>query len=121
MQTIVPHLLARCEDAVISAEGLLAEAKAQVRDASWRKRQGGFVPRLIANSAPRMGWPGSPRMSKRCVRFRVGRVRWSMKSGLAKSKCLIVQAAFGEYLAQLAGGIAMSQNEIVAAIRFGHR
>src|ERR1700685_4650357 len=31
MQTIVPHLLALCEEAVVSAEGLLAEAKAQVR------------------------------------------------------------------------------------------
>ncbi len=112
MQTIIPHLLAHCDEAVVSAEGLLADAKTQVRSLL------GGVGKANAAALDReqravhgLAWIATYVEALRQM------VRWARalehEKRLGEIEILIVQAAFGEYLAQLAGGIAMSQNEIV--------
>ena len=112
MQTIIPHLLAHCEEAVVSAEGLLADAKVQVRalfsgdgkaDAAALDREQRAVHGLAWIST----YVEALRQMARWARALEGEKR------LGEIEILILQAAFGEYLAQIAGGIAMSQNEIV--------
>ena len=112
MQMIIPHLLSHCEEAVISAEGLLAEAKAQVcsllaengkaNSAAFDREQ---------RAAHGLAWIATYVEALRQM------ARWARalerEKRLGEIETLIVQAAFGEYLAQLAGGIAMSQTEIV--------
>ena len=112
MQTIVPHLLAHCEEAVVSAEGLLAEAKAQVR--ALLGGDGKVAPAALdreQRAAHGLAWIATyVEALRQMVRWARGLER---EKRLGEIEILIVQAAFGEYLAQLAGGIAMSQNEIV--------
>src|ERR1700685_3346989 len=112
MQTIVPHLLALCEEAVVSAEGLLAEAKAQVR--ALLGGDGKVAPAALdreQRAAHGLAWIATYVEALRQM------ARWARalehEKRLGDIETLIVQVAFGEYLAQLAGGIAMSQNEIV--------
>jgi (2S)-methylsuccinyl-CoA dehydrogenase len=108
----VPHLLAHCEEAVVSAEGLLAEAKAQVR--ALLGGDGKVAPAALdreQRAAHGLAWIATyVEALRQMVRWARGLER---EKRLGEIEILIVQAAFGEYLAQLAGGIAMSQNEIV--------
>jgi (2S)-methylsuccinyl-CoA dehydrogenase len=112
MQTIIPHLLAHCDEAVVSAEGLLADAKTQVRSllgGDGKANAAAFDREQRA--AHGLAWIATYVEALRQM------VRWARalerEQRLGEIETLIVQAAFGEYLAQLAGGIAMSQNEIV--------
>jgi (2S)-methylsuccinyl-CoA dehydrogenase len=112
MQTIIPHLLAHCDEAVVSAEGLLADAKTQVRSllgGDGKANAAAFDREQRA--AHGLAWIATYVEALRQM------VRWARalecEKRLGEIETLIVQAAFGEYLAQLAGGIAMSQNEIV--------
>jgi len=107
MQTLLPHLIARCEEAVLVAEGLLAAAKDSVARA---------VPSREAldrhqRAAHALAWTATYVESLRQM------ARWARRlereARLGEIEQLILQAAFGEYLAQLAGGIPMSQSEIV--------
>ena len=66
-----------------------------------------------ANSAPPMGWPGSPPMSKRCASSPPTPSGWRMPARSARSRKIVVRIALGEYLAQIVGGIPMSQGEMV--------
>ncbi len=52
-------------------------------------------------------------MSKRCVRSAGGRCASTPAARFGTTEALILAVAFGDYLAQLAGGIAMAQSEIV--------
>ncbi len=112
MQTIIPHLLAHCDEAVVSAEGLLADAKTQVRSllGGVGKANAAALDRE-QRAAHGLAWIATYVEALRQM------VRWARalerEQRLGEIETLIVQAAFGEYLAQLAGGIAMSQNEIV--------
>ena len=112
MQTIIPHLLAHCDEAVVSAEGLLADAKTQVRSllGGDGKANAAALDRE-QRAAHGLAWIATYVEALRQM------VRWARalecEKRLGEIETLIVQAAFGEYLAQLAGGIAMSQNEIV--------
>jgi (2S)-methylsuccinyl-CoA dehydrogenase len=112
MQTIIPHLLAHCEEAVISAEGLLAEAKTQVRSLlGGESNANAAALDREQRAAHGLAWIATYVEALRQM------ARWARalehEKRLGEIETLIVQAAFGEYLAQLAGGIAMSQNEIV--------
>ncbi|HUL08253.1 MAG TPA: acyl-CoA dehydrogenase family protein [Candidatus Acidoferrum sp.] len=114
----LPDLLELCERALGAAEGYAALAKASVA-------------RLVLSSgaidAARLD--GEQRAAHgfawlttyvTALRETLGWARRLQAGGkLGEIEALICQAAFGEYLAQIAGGIAMSQGEIVRAADFG--
>ncbi len=113
MHTLLPHLIARCEEAVLTAEGLLAAAKDSVRRA---------VPSREAldrhqRAAHALAWTATYVESLRQM------ARWARRlerdGRLGEIELLLLQAAFGEYLAQLVGGIPMSQGEIVRPYDMG--
>ncbi len=113
MQTLLPHLIAHCEDAVLAAEGLLAAAKDSVARA---------IPARTAldrhqRAAHALAWTATYVEALRQM------ARWARRleheARLGEIEQLILQAAFGEYLAQLAGGIPMSQSEIVRPYDMG--
>ena len=114
----VPHLLTRCEEAVFSAEGLLAAAKSSV--AELVTQDGKISPSALdreQRATHGLAWLATYVEALRQM------VRWGR--GLEQTKKfgeieqLILLAAFGEYLAQLPGGIAMSQNEIARPFDMG--
>src|ERR1700743_1407082 len=113
MQTLLPHLLAHCEEALLSAEGLLAAAKASVRAmvasrAALDRHQ---------RAAHALAWVATYVEALRQM------ARWARRlehdKRLGEIEQLLLQPACGEYLAQLAGGIPMSQTEIVRPIDLG--
>ena len=118
MQILLPHLLAHCDEAVIAAEGLLANAKAQVRA---RLGEGDRPsPALVdreQRAAHALAWYATYVQALRQM------ARWARhlerEKRLGELERLILQAAFGEYLAQLSGGIAMSQNEVARGSDMG--
>ncbi|HUO92125.1 MAG TPA: acyl-CoA dehydrogenase family protein [Rhizomicrobium sp.] len=112
MQILLPHLLSHCEEAVLAAEGLLVNARASLRE---KLGDNGRVEAAALDREQRaahgFAWFATYVEALRQM------LRWAR--GLERDKrlgaieWLILEAAFGEYLAQLAGGIPMSQNEIV--------
>ncbi len=113
MQTLLPHLIAHCEEALLSAEGLLAAAKASVarmaasRAALERHQRGAHA----------LAWYATYVEALRQMARWARRLEHDKRFGEIEQ--LILQAAFGEYLAQLAGGIPMSQHEIVRPYDMG--
>lgn len=111
MQTLLPNLLAHCDEAALAAEGLLAGAKDQARTLA---SEGGRISPALLDREQRathaLAWFATYVESLRQM------ARWARRlereQRLGELERLILQAAFGEYLAQIAGGIAMSQNEI---------
>jgi (2S)-methylsuccinyl-CoA dehydrogenase len=114
----VPHLLTRCEEALFSAEGLLAAAKSSVAElvTSDGKISPGALDRE-QRATHGLAWLATYVEALRQM------VRWGRGLEQAKKfgeiEQLILLAAFGEYLAQLPGGIAMSQNEIARPYDLG--
>src|ERR1700722_11450631 len=111
MQILLPHLLAHCDEAALAAEGLLVTAKAQVRAVVCEDDR--VSPALLdreQRAAHALAWYATYVEALR----QMARWGWHLEheKRLGELEQLILQAAFGEYLAQLAGGIAMSQNEI---------
>ena len=114
----LPHLLARCEEASFAAEGLLVAAKHAV---AGRVSEDGKVKPALMEREQRavhaLAWYATYVEALRQM------VRWGRELDREKRfgeiEHLILQAAFGEYLAQLAGGIAMSQNEIARPYDLG--
>ena len=112
MQILPPHLLGHCEEAVLAAEGLLANAKGTLRD---NLGQDGRIDAATLDREQRavhgFAWFATYVEALRQM------VRWARalehEKRLGEIEKLILAAAFGEYLAQIAGGIPMSQNEIV--------
>ncbi len=114
----VPHLLAKCEEAVLSAEGLLAAAKDSVR---------GIVSvdgKISAEALEReqrathgLAWLATYVEALRQT------VRWGRhlehEKKFGEIEQFLVLAGFGEYLAQIVGGIPMSQNEIARPYNLG--
>jgi len=114
MQILLPHLIALCDEAVLAAEGLLASAKAAVRAAVSRDtRIDGALLEREQRAVHGLAWFATTVEALRQMS------RWARalehEKRLGELEQLILEAAFGEYLAQLAGGIPMSQNEIVRA------
>jgi len=112
MQTLIPHLLSHCEEAVLSAEGLLANARATLRA---NLGQDGRIDAATLDREQRaahgFAWFATYVEALRQM-ARWGRALEREKR-FGEIEKLILAAAFGEYLAQIAGGIPMSQNEIV--------
>jgi (2S)-methylsuccinyl-CoA dehydrogenase len=107
---IPPHLLERCEEAVLSAEGYLAAAKDSVGQLVTRD---GKISAEALDEQQRathgLAWLATYVEALRQL-ARWGRhLEHDKKFGEIEQ--LIVLAGFGEYLAQIPGGIAMSQNE----------
>jgi (2S)-methylsuccinyl-CoA dehydrogenase len=112
MQILVPHLLGHCEEAVLATEGLLANAKATLRD---NLVKDGRIDAATLDREQRaahgLAWFATYVEALRQM-LRWGRTLEHEKR-FGEIEKLILAAAFGEYLAQIAGGIPMSQNEIV--------
>jgi (2S)-methylsuccinyl-CoA dehydrogenase len=118
LSVTVPHLLNRCEEAVFSAEGLLAAAKSSVAELV---TDDGKISPLALDREQRathaLAWLATYVEALRQM------VRWGrsleQEKRFGEIEQLILLAAFGEYLAQLPGGIAMSQNEIARPFDMG--
>jgi (2S)-methylsuccinyl-CoA dehydrogenase len=115
---IVPHLLDRCDEAVLAAEGLLIAAKDSV--AEMVTENGKISAKAVdreQRAAHGLAWYATYVEALRQM------ARWARaldgEGKFGEIEQLILQAAFGEYLAQLAGGIAMSQNEIARPYNLG--
>jgi (2S)-methylsuccinyl-CoA dehydrogenase len=113
MDIVLPHLLAHCEEALLSAEGYLAAAKASV--SRMIVSRGDFDRHQRAAHA--LAWFATYVEALRQM-ARWGR-RLEHEKRFGEIEKLILEAAFGEYLAQLAGGIAMSQNEVARSYDLG--
>ncbi|HEX4303545.1 MAG TPA: acyl-CoA dehydrogenase family protein [Rhizomicrobium sp.] len=114
----VPHLLAKCDEAVLAAEGFLIAAKNAVAglvmvdgkiDAKALDRE--------QRATHGLAWLATYVEALRQM-ARWGRhLEHDKKFGEIEQ--LLLHAGFAEYLAQIAGGIAMSQNEIARPYDFG--
>jgi (2S)-methylsuccinyl-CoA dehydrogenase len=115
---LIPHLLDRCEEAGLAAEGLFVAAKDRV---SHLVAQDGRISRSALDREQRathaLAWYATYVEALRQM------ARWARRlereKRLTEIEKLILQAAFGEYLAQLAGGVSMSQNEIARPCDLG--
>ena len=115
---LLPHLPARCEEAVFAAEGLCAAARQSLR--TRLGTSGKLAARTLdlhQRAAHGLSWLTTYVEALRQM------ARWARTlerdRRLGTIEQLILQAAFGEYLAQLAGGIAMSQSEIIRLADLG--
>ena len=104
-------LLDRCDVAVAAADKLLNAARRSVAE---------IVKQSSADAEQRschaLSWYATYVEALRQM------VRWARRlerKRFGEIESLILQAAFGEYLAQMAGGIAMSQNEIARPYDLG--
>jgi (2S)-methylsuccinyl-CoA dehydrogenase len=114
----LPDLLAVCAQALAAAESYAAQAKAAVERlvAPGGKVDGDLIDRE-QRSAHGYAWLAT---YVTALRETLGWARRLEASGtLGEVEALICQAAFGEYLAQVTGGLAMSQGEIVRPADFG--
>ena len=106
------NLLNQCDEAVLSAERLLAAAKSRV--AAKVEKNGRIDAEAIdaeQRAAHGFAWMATyVECLKQLARW-AGRLASEGKFGTIEQ--LLLRAGFAEYLAQLVGGIPMSQNEIV--------
>ncbi|MDP3960780.1 MAG: acyl-CoA dehydrogenase family protein [Pseudorhodobacter sp.] len=108
---VLPDLLAMTAAALPEVEALLDAARAALRD---RVMQGGKVQAAALeahqSAAHALAWLATYAQSLRQMRAWAGRLAAAGKFG--EMEALLLQIAFGEYLCQIRGGIAMSQGEI---------
>lgn len=108
MSLILKDLLSVCAEAERAAERYEAAARAAVRELV--APTGKVDPRLLEReqfAAHGFAWIATYIAALRQMR------RWAESGGAGELELLILQSAFGEYLAQLKGGIAISQVEIL--------
>jgi (2S)-methylsuccinyl-CoA dehydrogenase len=106
-------LLVRCAEAVSAADRVLQSAKTGVRASL--EETGGLDDRQATVHG--LAWLAT---YVEALRQTLGWAqRLEEKQRLGELERLIATAAFGEYLAQILGGIAMSQNEIVRLAQLG--
>src|ERR1700735_3825423 len=99
MEILVPHPLGRCEEAVLAAEGLLVDAKTRLRDTL------GEDGRVSAAALDREHSTAQAlALYATYVEALRQMLRWTRdlehEKRLGKIERLILEAAFGEYLAQ---------------------
>jgi (2S)-methylsuccinyl-CoA dehydrogenase len=114
MQVILPDLLAVCADAERAADTYETEAREAVRKLI--APQGKVDPKLLEReqfAAHGFAWIATYVSAIRQMR------RWAEAGADGELEKLILQVALGEYLAQLKGGIAISQVEIVRPADLG--
>ncbi|HXC57605.1 MAG TPA: acyl-CoA dehydrogenase family protein [Rhizomicrobium sp.] len=114
----VPHLLAKCEDAVLSAEGFLSAAKSSV--SGLVSKDGKIAPEALdreQRATHGLAWLATYVEALRQM------ARWGRHlehdTKFGEIEQLILLAGFAEYLCQIVGGIAMSQNEIARPYDLG--
>jgi len=114
----VPHLLAKCEEAVFSAEGLLAAAKHSV--ARLVTVDGKISSEALdreQRATHGLAWLATYVEALRQT------VRWGrhleQDKKFGEIEQLLLLAGFAEYLSQIVGGIQMSQNEIARPFDLG--
>src|SRR5690349_16515412 len=110
--TSMNELLSQCDDAVLAAERLLAAAKSSVAAKVGKNgRVDGATLDTEQRAAHGFAWMATyVECLKQLARW-AHRLTSEGKFGTIEQ--LLLQAGFAEYLAQLVGGIPMSQNEIV--------
>src|ERR1700743_2674181 len=106
----IPHLLAKCDEAVLAAEGFLIAAKTSVAELVTKD---GKIDAKALDREQRathgLAWLATYVEALRQM-ARWGRhLEHDKKFGEIEQALLL--AGFAEYLAQIAGGIPMSQNE----------
>ncbi len=115
---LMPDLLDLTSAAVVSAESLLAAARARL---AARVSTGGRVSNKALEAdqmaAHALAWTATYVDALREMRAWAGRLDAAGKLG--ETEMLLLQIAFGEYLAQLHGGIPMSQGEMARPQEIG--
>ncbi len=114
----IPHLLAKCDEAVLTAEGFLIAAKTAV---AAKVTADGKISAELLDAEQRathgLAWLATYVEALRQM-ARWGRhLEHDKKFG--EIEHLLLLAAFAEYLPQIAGGIPMSQNEIARPYDLG--
>jgi (2S)-methylsuccinyl-CoA dehydrogenase len=116
--TAIPDLLNQCDDAVRAAERILATAKLRV--AAKVVRDGRIDAKRLDDeqrATHGLAWLAT---YAECLRQLV---RWARmlhaEERLGEIEQLLLEAGFAEYLAQIVGGIPMSQNEITRPYDLG--
>ncbi|MBI3435527.1 MAG: acyl-CoA/acyl-ACP dehydrogenase [Proteobacteria bacterium] len=112
------NLLGLTRDAAAAAEALLADAIAKVRERV--SVDGRTVGRLVdreQRAAHGLAWFATYVEAIRQIRAYVARM--SEAGRLGETEDLLVRIGLGEFLAQLIGGIAMSQGEVVRPADLG--
>ena len=104
------ELISTLGQAVSAMEALFEDARRAVAE---RVKTGRRHVCSIASSARRTGLPGSRPTSRRFARCTRSRSGSRVPVNSARPKSFLVRIGCGEYLAQIAGGIPMSQGEIV--------
>ena len=118
LSILPPHLLDRCEEALLAVEGLLAAAKERLRRVV--EDDGTLISAYLdreQRAAHALAWFATTAEALRQT------ARWARgleaDHRLHDLERLILAATFGEYCAQLAGGVPMSQGEIARAADMG--
>lgn len=115
---LLDDLLPTCHAALAAADGLLAAGRAAV---TALVAPGGRIdPARLdrdQHAAHGMAWMATYVEGLRCMLAWAGRLQDGGRLGTLEA--LMLQAAFGEYLNQLAGGLAMSQAEMVRPADLG--
>ncbi len=109
---LVPNLIDTCAEALRSVETVYGAAKTGVSARIGRDEKGrvsGAALETEQHAAHSLAWLGTYVESLRQMHGWADRLLTEDKFGTLEA--LILQAAFGEYLAQIAGGIPMSQGE----------
>jgi len=109
-----PALLARCERAQRAAEVLLHQLLAALRTLL-RDAPGGESAALQQEQARAHGVAWAATYVRALQQTLAWAQRLQAAGRLGELETLLLQAAYGEYLAQLAGGLPMSQGEIFRA------
>ena len=108
---VLDDLLALTEAALPEVEALLDAARAALRE---RVAVGGKVQAAALEAhqfaAHALAWLATYAQSLRQMRAWAGRL--AAAGNVGEMEVLLLQIAFGEYLCQIRGGIAMSQGEI---------
>lgn len=109
---LLPGLLTLTGEALVAADELLAKAKSRVRDrVSEGDRISGRLMDVEQIAAHGLAWLATYVEALREMHGWAARLETEDKLGALEQ--LILQAAFGEYLWQIHGGIPMNQGEIV--------
>jgi (2S)-methylsuccinyl-CoA dehydrogenase len=115
---LLPDLLATCADALEAAETYLAHARLAVTDKL--ARGGNLDAELLEREQfAAHGYAWSATYVAALAEMLAWARRLEAAGRLGALETLLLQAAFGEYLAQLMGGIALSQVEILRPADLG--
>ena len=117
---IVPDLITLCDNAVEAIETVLASAKAGVGARVTRDEKGrvsGASLEIEQHAAHSLAWLATYVESLRQMRDWAKRLADADSFG--ETEQLLLQCAFGEYLAQISGGIPMAQGEFARLTDMG--